>query len=311
MRYYTSTQYTGKTKKKKILRIVLLVSLTLGILIGAAMLGNLLRDRLLRAENLLSLSPADYAVREEAETAPQFTKAPRKRQTVEAVVCAPVAADAFQSKEALHAALSGLSGGGISVTVTDAAGARFDLDAIPAGTDDALADLRLLTAAAETAGIADMHLSATVYTSHSAASDGELLSELALCGVRDVLLCGLTGETLSPTAAYTLLVYLDHLRDRAPDTAIGIALSPALFRDANAAAQLDQLAEYFDYLALDLTDRPAEYAGAADYADAVSAELYGSLSYYGLAIFTDRDGTSPEALAVWETAGIKTIRSLS
>ena len=310
MKYYTSTQYTGKTKKKKILRIVLLVSLALGILIGTAMLGNLLRDRLTRAEKLLALSPEDYAVGEEAETTPSFTKPPRRRQTVETVVCTPVSADAFRSREALTDALSGLSDG-ISVTVTDAEGARFAFSAFPSGMDDGIADVRLLTAAAETAAGTDTHLSATLYTSFSAVTDGDVLAELALCGVRDVVICGLTGETLSPASAYTLLVYLDYLRDRAPDTAIGIALSPALFRDADAASSLDQLAEYFDYLALDLTERPAEYDDAAAYAAALSAELYGSIQYYNLAVRTDADGTAPEALSVWTTAGIATIRSLS
>lgn len=309
MRYYTSTQYTGKTKKKRILRAVLLTSLSLGILIGAAMLGNLLRDRLVRAENLLSLSPADYAVREETTAPPQFKKPPRRRQAVETVACSPIAADAFQSKDSLTAALSGLSGGGISVTVSDAEGARFAFDAIP--TNGSLPDPRLLTAAAEAAAIADTHLSATVCSSHSAAADGDLLAELVLCGVRDVVLYGLTGDTLSPTATYTLLIYLDHLRDRAPDTAIGIALSPALFRDADAAAQLDQLAEYFDYLALDLTERPAQYDDVSDYVDAVSAELYGSIDYYKLAVLTDAEGISPEALSLWEDAGVRTVRSLS
>lgn len=309
MRYYTSTQYTGKTKKKRILRAVLLTSLSLGILIGTAMLGNLLRERLVRTENLLSLSPEDYAVQPETAPTPQFTEPPRRRQTVEAVVCTPVDADAFASRNTLDDALSHLSGGGISVTVSDAEGARFAFDAIPA--NGSLPDPRLLTAAAEAAGIADTHLSATVYTSHSASTDGDVLAELVLCGVRDVVLCGLTGEKLSPTAAYTLLIYLDHLRDRAPDTAIGIALSPALFRDADAAQQLDQISEYFDYLALDLTDRPPEYADAASYADAVSAELYGSFAYYNLAVLTDAEGTAPEALSVWEAAGIRTIRSLS
>ncbi len=311
LKYYTSTQYTGKTKKKKLLRIALLISLTLGILIGAAMLGNLLLDRLTRAENLLSLSPADYAAGEETETAPQFTKEPRKRQTVEAAVCTPVGANAFQSRETLNKALADLSGGGFSVTVSDAAGARFSIASLPGGSEEGLADPRLLTAAAEAAGIANMHLSATVYTSHSAATDGDVLAELVLCGVRDVVICGLTGETLSPTTTYSLLVYLDHLRDRAPDTAIGIALSPALFRDADAAAQLDQLARYFDYLALDLTVLPEEYTDAAAYAADVSAGLYGSIDYYKLAVLTDAAGTSPEALTVWEAAGVDTVRSLS
>ena len=309
MRYYTSTQYTGKTKKKKILRIALLLSLSLGILIGAAMLGNLLLDRLDRAENLLSLSPSDYTARKEPETAPVFVKEPRRRPTVEAVTCTPLDAGAFQSRDTLNASLSGLSGGGVSVTVSDASGARFDFDALSGG--DGLADPRLLTAAADIAAVSDTHLSVTLYTSHSAATDGELLAQLVLCGIRDVALCGLTGETLSPTAAYTLLVYLDHLRDRAPDTAIGIALSPALFRDGEAAAQLDQLARYFDYLALDLTERPARYADAADYAEAIAAELYGSIDYYKLAVLTDAEGVSPEALAVWEDAGVWMVRSLS
>lgn len=308
LKYYTSTQYTGKTKRKRALRILLLVLLSVGILTGTAMLGNLLRDRLTRSENLRTLSPADYAVIEDSVPPPQFTEEPRRRQTVEAVVCTPVDPGAFQSRDALNAALSGLSGGGISITVSDETGVRF---ALSDDSGEGLCDPRLLTAAAEAAVIADTHLSVTLYTTHSAAADGEILAQLVQYGVRDVVLCGLTGETLSPRSAYSLLVYLDHLRDRAPDVAIGIALSPVLFRDAEAAAQLDQLLRYFDYLALDLTVLPPEYTDAAAYAADVSAGLYGSIDYYQLAVLTNAEGITPEAASLWEDAGVKTVRSIS
>ena len=80
MKYYTSSQYTGKTVQKRILRIVLITALAIGILSALAVLGNLFRDRLQRAADLLALQPQDYSVHTDKAESAAYTEPPKKQE---------------------------------------------------------------------------------------------------------------------------------------------------------------------------------------------------------------------------------------
>lgn len=292
MKYYTTSQYTGNTKKKTLFRTLAILALAAGILIGTAVLGNLLKERLENASGLLALSAEDYAVRPETAGVPDYTAAPMRRPAAAQAVCGGFDPTMYQTEQELKAAAATAASlwDGISVTVRESGASLSDT--------------------AKAAEAADLFLSATVCTSHSAKTDGEILRSLADYGIRDVILYGFSAPLLTEEDAVTLLVYLEHLRGQAPDTAIGIALSPALFSDAGSAESVDRLAAYFDYLALDTTDRPEEYESAVSYAGALADSLYGSLSYYGLAVLTEGGDELNALLSLWTDAGVSRIRTL-
>ncbi len=302
MRYYAPARYTGKTKQKRIFRIVLLTLLVLGILAGLAVLGNLLGDRLKRAQSLLSLTPDDYTAESGEHVSYGYEKAPEKRRLAFDGACAPLTADNI-TDGTVPAAEPPY--GGLSFTVSDEHGRRF---AIGAGEEDKqLLPLSLLSDTANAAAENGLHLSATVYTSYFAETDAETLKALAEHGIGEVVLCGLTGDTLDEKDAYTLLLYLERLRNAAPQTSIGLALAPALFKDPLAAPHLDTLYSYYDFLLLDLRRQNETDTLAAPPEETVAA-LYGSLSYYELAVLLDASYTDTAVLPALTEAGVKTVR---
>ncbi len=308
MRYYTPSHYTGKTKQKKIFRIVLLTLLFLGILAGLAVLGNLLRERLVRAQSLLALTPEDYSVQTGTPKTYEYTKPPMKNPHEKRFVCAPVSPAVFAGTDALNAAFRSAaeSHEGISVTVSDATGLYFAIG--DAAENAALKPSSLLGEAVSAAGAYGLHLSATVHTSYSAQQDAAVLAELARLGITETVVCGLTKSTLTDARAYDLLLYLEMLRAAAPQMTIGLALSPALFTDAASAPHLDTLAAYFDFLLLDVSA-----ADSADYAASLQetlASLYGSLSYYDLAVLIDGEYASEALLEILHGASAETVRCL-
>lgn len=291
MKYYTPSHYTGKTKQKKTLRIAFLSLLLLGILIGLAVLGNLLRERLARAQSLLALSPEDYTVQTGKTESYEYTKPPEKRMLSYKGVCLPLSAAAENQN-------------GISVTVSDASGLYFAL--ADASENTALTPAARLADTVSAAAANGTHLSASVYTSYSAAKDAALLSELARYGITEVVLRGLTGSTLSEKQTYTLLLYLEEIRNAAPQMTVGIALPPALLSSAASAAHLDTLAAYYDFLLLDLSD-----ADTDNYAALVRNTLsthYGSLSYYDLGVLLNRSHAVEEILETAAEASVGTVR---
>ncbi len=306
MKYYTSSQYTGKTKQKRILRIALICSLIAGILVGTAVLGNLFKDRLQRAADLLALQPQDYAVVPQQPAGNVYTAPTKKRPMTLNGICAPIQPASFKDKKTLEKALeeAAISHKGISMTVANESGFRFALDA----TDTAGDALKksVLTDTVSLASARDLPVSATLYTTGSAKTDSAVMKELSQCGVTEVLLCGLTDDTLDNAYTYTLLLYLEQLRAEAPGMTVGIALSPALFQSAATAVHLDTLFQYFDYLALDLT-KADSVLSVEEACDA----LYGSMSYYDLAVLLDAGTAETVSPDTWTEAGIKNARFLT
>lgn len=306
MKYYTPSHYTGKTKQKKILRIVFLSLLLLGILIGLAVLGNLLGERLKRAQSLLSLSVEDYTVQAGKAESYEYTKAPEKRPLSNKGGCLPLSLSAITDERSLRGTIDAAAEqkNGISITVSDASGLYFAI--ADAADNTALIPAARLADASSAAAAAGIPLSASVHTSYSAAKDAAVLSELAQYGFTEIILRGLTGSTLSEKQTYHLLLYLEEIRDAAPQTAVGIALSPSLFASAASAERLDTLAAYYDFLLLDLSDTDTD-----NYAASVRAALsthYGSLSYYELGVLLSRTHTEEETLTEVQNAGIETVR---
>ena len=306
MKYYTPSHYTGKTKQKKILRTVFLSLLLLGILIGLAVLGNLLGERLARAQSLLTLSPEDYTVQTGKTESYVYTKLPEKRMLSDTGVCMPFSAvssaDTVSIREAVNAASETQSG--ISITISDASGLYFAI--ADASDNTALAPAARLADIASTAAEAGIHLSASVYTSYSAEKDAAVLSALAQYGITEVVLRGLTGSTLTEKQTYTLLLYLEQIRHAAPQMTVGIALPAPLLSSAASAVHLDTLAAYYDFLLLDLSDTDTD-----NYESFVKNTLsthYGSLSYYDLGILLSRTHAEEEFLKAATDAGIKTVR---
>ncbi len=306
MKYYTSSQYTGKTVQKRILRIVLITALAIGILSALAVLGNLFRDRLQRAADLLALQPQDYSVHTDKAESAAYTEPPKKQEPSVNGFFVPLAHASITDMKTLNKALdeAAASHGGVSLTAGDKNGVRFQLDGIDSAA--ALPKKSVLTNAVSQAADRRLSVCATLYTSGSAKTDGLLLEQLAGCGVTEVLLAGLCGDALEAEYTHTLLLYLEHLRKTAPHTTVGIALSPALFQDASSAVHLDTLFSYFDYLALDLTEEESHEA-----AQEVCTALYGSVPYYNLAVLlSDVTGgnASPD---VWEACGVQNVRFLT
>ncbi len=306
MKYYTSSRYTGKSAQKRMLRAVLIAALAVGILVGWAVLGNLFKDRLQRAADLLALQPEDYALSPAKPETTEYTKPSKKRASTVSGICMPLSAAVFSDTKAIGSALDEAVGSfaGISVTAADENGLHFQLDGIqaPAGA----LEESVLTDTVSLASARGLPVSAVVHTSGSAATDGDILRKLAGCGVTETVLLGLTGETLDSAYTYTLLLYLEHLRTAAPDMAVGIALSPSLFRSAASADHLDSLFSYFDFLLLDLTSEES----LAD-AKKTCAALYGSMTYYNLSVLlqdSTAQNTSPDE---WEKAGLGNVRFLT
>ena len=298
MKYYTPTRYTGKAKQKRAFRIALICLLVFGILSGLAVLGNLLGDRLQRAQSLLSLTPDDYTAKAEAPVSYVYDKSPEKRQLAFTGASVPITTKEMP----IEAVLTDIAaGGGLSFTVSDEHGRRFAI-----GADEANTQRLPLSFLSDTAKLAEengLHTSATVYPSYSAQTDAETLKALADCGVTEVVLCGLTGESLDEADTYTLLLYLERLRGLSPQTTVGLALSPSLFRDPLSARHLDTLCDYYDFLLLDLR----AVTSVEQISQTVTA-LYGSISYYSLAVLLDSTCTESTVLTALAESGVQTVR---
>ncbi len=308
MKYYAPSHYTGKTKQKKILRIVLLSVLILGILTGLAVLGNLLGERLVRAQSLLDLTPEDYSAQSNDTPSYAYTKPPQKNPLRMHAVCAPLSPAVFAKEETLKNAVlaAAETHAGISVTAADATGLYFAIG--DAAENTALRSPSLLGYAADTAASHGMHISATVHTSYSVQQDASILEELTHRGITETVICGAAGETLTASKMYDLLLYLETLRESAPQMTIGIALSPTLFADADAAVHLDTLAAYFDFLLLDISA-----ADSADYAadlEKTLSSLYGSIAYYELAVLIAGEHASETIFEILDSAAVETVRCL-
>ncbi len=308
MKYYTPSHYTGKTKRKRVLRALLIAALLLGILTGTAVLGNLLRDRLTRAEPLLALSAEDYTAETTAPPPARYDKAPAQKPLELRGVCAPLSVPDFSDADTLRHAVqtAAQTAPGVSVTVSDASGLYFAL--ADAAENKTLAAPALLFTAADAAEASGLSLSATVHTTYSLRQDIAVMENLVSCGIREVVLCGLTGSSLTDAQVYDLLLYLEYIRAAAPQMTIGLALSPALFSGAQSAPNLDTLSAYFDFLLLDCTEKET-----ADYAAALRTmlpTLYGSIPYYSLAALIDGREATEEVLTLLEKAKIESVRCM-
>lgn len=284
MKLYTHAQYTGKTKQKRIFRIVFLSLLTAGILWGILLLGNLFGDRLTSAADLLALDAGDHATASEKPEAKKYDAPPKKRPLTETFFSPALAPSAYETEKALKSALDAIPAGerGLSVTVRDKDGARFSLTAL--GGEAPSANALPLSTVVTLAKEKSLSVCALFHTTYSAKADAAALCELADLGIREILLSGLTGDALTNDETYTLLLYLEMLRGEAPEMTVGIALSPEIFGDAPSAAHLDVLLNYFDYLALDLSA-----TDGTSHVQSTLESLPGSLSYYDLAVLLKAD----------------------
>ncbi len=308
MKYYTSSRYTGKSKRKRIIRIVLICSLVLGIFVGLAVLGNLLGARVSWAQSELSDDFEDPAVQTGGSASYVYERPPRKKEFSATVRCVPLGADVLADTEAVKAAVLDASraGQGLSVTVSHADGPCFSFSPTEDGTD--LVPLSLLSEAVSAAGMHDVPLSATVYTTHSAERDVSLVRALSAMGISETVLCGLTDGTISAEQTYSLLVRLEVLRDAVPQMTVGLALPPEAFTDAASAVHLDTLASYYDFLLIDLSRADTEQYET--YLKDMLHTHYGSLAYYGLAVLIDGNADLQAAEEIFDSARVSTVRCL-
>lgn len=282
MRLYTYSLYTGNSRRKKLTRILLLCALAAAIFLSLLLLGNILNDRLEKATPLLALPAVHYGTDgiQEPDAPNVFVYSQKNpANTVPGAFCALRPAEYKSETELREAcALASELYDGLTVTVSDAAGARFSLDAwtTDGETDGTLPGTDALRSAAACA--AENALTSCAILSLSGVSDTEAAAELSALGFSEILFTG-TGM-LDEGTERALRVLTDAIRATGSGIRIGFALFPDVFTDAQHAPQLEALAGYADFLALDTSDCAADEERVLALCDS----LRGSIGYYSLRI---------------------------
>lgn len=294
MRYVISSQYTGKSRRKKMFHLLFLLFLGIALLIAILMLGNLLHDRVEKTNQLMQYAPYSYTP---VDTTPAALPAITYRvpeETVSGVFSCVDLSDFSESTDwNAYCADKAEAYDGLSLCVTNGSTPRFafavfsermesdELQVLP-DTES----LRALTAAAAQNALA---VTAVADFPTETKLAGELAAELTTLGCQSVLFVT-QADVLSEEKVQQYFAAAESARALAPEVQIGFSVSAAALRDGASALQLDKLADGVDFLALDAVSQPD-----ADSLLALCESVYGSISYYSLRILIAGDEDSVTA----------------
>jgi len=305
MRRYARAQYRTNRLQKRIMRILILLILLFSILATFLILGNILHDRLEKAQPVLSLPVIHYTdpiVPALPAYTHSFTPAEEKPGIFRLLSVTNPADHA--SLEQFCAETAG-NYDGISVVISGKNGMCFSLteeadkgaEKIP-GIDT----LQALTGFCRTAGLricAVWELPDTVPGSDSQTCIAA--GTLASLGFHEILFTGLTSASLHDRDIAAMAALTEAIRKKSASIQVGFALENDVFHDIASAQTLEKLAQTVDFLALDTGTPPENTEESAAYALTVCGALYGSIAYYPLRILLSG---SPEALLL-QTAALR------
>lgn len=165
-------------------------------------------------------------------------------------------------------------------------------------------------------------LGGDVYREESLIFDLAILSEIDAMGFDEVILSSLRWDTaLDAEKAQTLISYISTARRAVPELDIGVSFAPAVYQDSLSLLQTDRLVLYADFLALDLRlglkpvpplDPSLPFPTAEEtliaYCEALSAPL---TSYHLRVLIAPADGVETAlAESVFENLGIRNFQHI-
>ncbi len=269
--------YVGKAKRRRRIRILILCALTAAVLLAAALLGKLLKDRLDRTSPLLSLTA--------------------ERVTLGAY---PTAEEVFHPGS--HDGDAGGSFGLMDPALYDDDESRREACGLIAELYDGVS---LAPDAEPEAAAALIRCAHERKLTVSAVLPGDVdpskIAALAEAGADEILLTNVCGAALTAQTLSILCELTDDLHALYPETRFGFALSPEVFGDGMSAVYLETLSERTDLLLLDT--RQAEDPAA------LCAALAGSIRYYPLRVLIAGEEAAVSALRYsLQEAGIRSVQ---
>ena len=253
MRRDPSNSYVRKARRARRIKAAILLSLLAGIAAVAVLLGNLLRERLLRAEPILAVSVPAHADVDDAGRADRLA-APAAHTVGEGGRYCLIWPENYEEDDARRVACA-------------LAAEFYDGLSVPASADPAA--LAALAKAAHENGLA-------VSVVLGADAEPEQIAALREAGTDEVIFTDVCGGTLGAQSAALLVSLCEKLRALFPALRIGFALPPAVFADGESAIHLETLSGTADCLLLDARR-------AAD-VPALCLSLRGSIAYYPLRV---------------------------
>jgi len=291
MMKYSQNKYRSPGARRKAGRILLFCALTAALLFSFLVLGNLLHDRLEKAQPLLNLPAVTYA--DTAAAPPPSAALPfsdHQRGTYTGGIYCTVdetvfsAGDAAAMKEACAVAAELYDG--LSITVSGENALRFSS---AAGQDPSSfappAEWKTLTEAAHSCGLtvcAVWSLPNEIPGIDSATCDSA--RAFAADGADEILFTGLAAASLSAADAAAMAELSESIRKSGTGVKIGFALTPEIFADVDSASLLETLMPHVDFLAVDIGEPPAGDPDGTAHAKNIAEKLYGSIAYYPLRI---------------------------
>lgn len=287
-------RYTGGTKRKIFLRILVVFVTLTAVCVLTLAYGNYLKSK---AENTKDDSfsgagrPID-AVRntdgDESETS--FSQS-------ESVKSACVDLNSFAESADLSDHLDKLSQNGYTgvtvvlmgrdgyLTYASDSVAEFTHQRPSAGKDRAF--IREMISKARSLS---MRTSAVIFTSEDFA-DNTISSQIeALCvadsssfGFDEVItVLPISAEEINSEVSNEVLSYIGKLADNRGNTLLGIALDDSIFRTPSLSPQTEMFASGADFLAIDMSDSFTTVEDAESYIKTITEEISGSFTVYGL-----------------------------
>lgn len=300
-------RYTGGTKKKIFLRIlVVFLSLTAVCALTLAY-GNYLKSKAERSRND-SYSGAGRPIDAERDT--DSVEQETTFSKSENVKSACIVLDYFEDVETLHAYMDTLAADGYTgittvlvgrdgyLTYASEAVAKYTHQRPSAAKDGAFIG-EMISKARELS----MRTSAAIFTSDAFASDDISAQIDALCcadaaafGFDEIIaVIPVTAEEINSDVSNRVLSYIDSLAAQRGSSLLGIALDDGIYRTPSLSPQTEMFASGADFLAIDMTDVFASTEDAASFVSGIAGEISGSFTVYGLrALF---DGANAEISA--------------
>lgn len=283
MRYFVSSQYTGKSRRRKVFRILFLLVLAVALCAAALTLGNLLYDRVEKTAVLMQYAPYAYTPQDSAVSSLPLSDRRVPNDTVYGFYRSVDFSGGWTAEEwDSYCASVAESCDGLSFCATngDEPLFAFSVFATDAADDTNVqrTDLEQIRCMAAAAKQNLLSVTAVADFPTDTRMAGELAAELYALGCSDVLFVPSETENLTEQDVQRYISAAESARALASEIRVGFSVSASFFGDVSTSILINRLAESVDFLALNAT------SATTDSLLTLCESVYGSISYYSLRI---------------------------